>query len=623
MKGTKEGIKVNSVSIKTLLLGVLMFITIVPLIVHIYSIDNYSDYVIEKDRQDKSEFMQSLLLNYFISKQKDGTIFASDLLVASGNFNEMLARNKTDLEDYFENLLESDFVEKNLIDIIGFMVVDENYKNVGSAGFQSIATETYAEILTAHDKLEGDVRFVADGYYSTATTREPIYILVYPLQSTGYKKKLLVFTSIWASLRGVSQQLEADIEIIGSSGEQYFNEYYIPPGQEEGERIDRSSVEPIEQILPYGINGNDYDYVVARAYVGNQGILAKSADLKNFNILTAILSMIFICAVGAYLLKKSLFKRLADFSSVMENIVEGKPTDDIPESKNDEFDGLSEQLKRIIVHNEERTRIKEQLEIAIKQAEVASVAKSEFLANMSHELRTPLNAIIGFSEILAHENLENYNTDKTKEYAKDILDSGRHLLSIINDILDLSKVEAGKMNFFEEYVDIIEICETSMRVLRQSADAKDISIELVADDNFPLVKADERMMQQIMTNLLSNAVKFSLIGRDIQVCVGYSKNGNILVSVKDNGIGIAEDKIDDIMEPFHQIETSYAKTEVGTGLGLSLVKAFVELHDGTIKVDSKLGAYTVVNIEFPQSRIVNPDEDSFCSLDYKKSASVN
>ena len=428
--------------------------------------------------------------------------------------------------------------------------------------------------LLIHDEITGEEKTEPNGYYRADKNGEPKYILIYPLASTDFKSNLVVVTSIWESLTGVSQIIQADVEVRGDDNKLYFGEKYLETGVSANPKLNViNEIEPIEINVPYDPYGR---YLSVSVFAKNEGLIAKSYDLKYMTFVVATICILVVWIIGTYILKVNLFSRLEYFSSAMKSIVKGKPINEMPIGSDDEFRMLGKAMQRVIDYNEDRTRIKEDLESAINEAKVANVAKSDFLANMSHELRTPLNAIIGFSELLSDDSISTISREKTKEYAIDIRDSGRHLLSIINDILDLSKVEAGKMNFYENEVDIFEISETSIRVLSNQARNKDVTVHLDIPEDIPLIIADERMMQQILTNLLSNAVKFSLKGGDIWISVMLSSENDLLLNVTDNGIGIAENKIDDILEPFHQVETSYAKTEVGTGLGLSLVKAFVE-----------------------------------------------
>lgn len=595
----------------------MLFVTIVPLFVHIYSIDNYSDFVIENDRENTKDITRAIITSWVVGQQKDSAVFVSDIISNSQIFNRFIqSRNQKALEIYFSELMSDDIIKKNIINIVGLAVYSEDNQLIGQYNVTNFVPETIYGILDNHADKAGSLRNLADGYYRASVNEEPHYLLVYPLEATDYKHKLVVVTTVWESLTGLAQLLQADLQVHGNNGELFFTEKYI---NNDGNLQNTDGVNPTKVTLEYGENGNFIDVSV---FTSNTGILAKSDDLKSMSILVTASCMLLVLVIGAYILNKGLFSRIESFSRAMKNIVEGKPNPDISVKSNDEFTVLTEQLERVIEYNHERTRIKEDLESAMEQAEVANVAKSDFLANMSHELRTPLNAIIGFSELLANDELESYSRDKTREYATDINDSGKHLLSIINDILDLSKVEAGKMSFYEDEIDLVEICETSLRVLSNQAREKSLDVSLDADERFPLIKADERMMQQMLTNILSNAVKFSLDGGDIKIVIKVSSSGDVIISVTDNGIGIAQNKLEDIMEPFHQVETSYAKTEVGTGLGLSLVKAFVELHDGKIKIESELGKRTTVFVCFPGSRIISSDEDSFCSLDYKSAGTV-
>jgi two-component system cell cycle sensor histidine kinase PleC len=235
------------------------------------------------------------------------------------------------------------------------------------------------------------------------------------------------------------------------------------------------------------------------------------------------------------------------------------------------------------------------------KAEGANKAKSEFLANMSHELRTPLNAINGFSEIMVHEMFGPVGDPRYKEYSKDILSSGQHLLALINDILDMSKIEAGKMTLRFEPIQLREVVEDAVRLMRNRAEAAglDLQIELPALDD---IEADYRAVKQVLLNLISNAVKFTPKGGAVKVSARLETNAvseRLRVSVSDTGIGIAADDLKRLAQPFEQIESQHSKTQQGTGLGLALTKSLVELHGGVVEMVSQPGVGTTVSFSLP------------------------
>ena len=238
------------------------------------------------------------------------------------------------------------------------------------------------------------------------------------------------------------------------------------------------------------------------------------------------------------------------------------------------------------------------LEIADKsrQLEVASQHKSEFLANMSHELRTPLNAIIGFSEVLAQGMFGEIN-EKQSEYLHDILESGRHLLSLINDILDLSKIEAGRMELELSDFDLPQAIQNALTLVRERALRRGIAMHHVIDDRLADVRADERKVKQVLLNLLSNAIKFTPEGGRIDVRAAPA-DGLIEVSVADSGVGIAPEDQEAVFEEFRQVGTADKKAE-GTGLGLTLSRKFIELHGGRIWVKSAVGAGSTFTFRLP------------------------
>jgi signal transduction histidine kinase len=231
-----------------------------------------------------------------------------------------------------------------------------------------------------------------------------------------------------------------------------------------------------------------------------------------------------------------------------------------------------------------------------RQLEAASQNKSEFLANMSHELRTPLNAILGFSEVLAQGMFGEIN-EKQTEYLHDILESGRHLLSLINDILDLSKIEAGRMELEATDFDLPQAIQNALTLFRERALRRGIAMHHVIDDRLADVRADERKVKQVLLNLLSNAIKFTPEGGRIEVRAAPT-DGTVEISVTDTGVGIAPEDQQTVFEEFRQVGTADKKAE-GTGLGLALSRKFVELHGGRITVQSQVGAGSTFTFTLP------------------------
>ncbi|WP_223475132.1 sensor histidine kinase [Oricola indica] len=244
-------------------------------------------------------------------------------------------------------------------------------------------------------------------------------------------------------------------------------------------------------------------------------------------------------------------------------------------------------------------------EEARRRAEDANLAKSRFLASMSHELRTPLNAILGFSEVMAKEVLGPMENQNYRSYATDINQSGQHLLKLINEILDLSRIEAGKQELIEEPLLLTEIMEDCIGMVRMKSKQKNIRIEHAYEPGLPRLLADERSIRQVALNLLSNAVKFTPSGGHIQVKTGWTASGGQYVSVKDNGPGIPESEIPVVLSAFGQGSIAIKSAEQGTGLGLPIVQALMAMHDGTFKLKSKLREGTEALAIFPAERVMD------------------
>ena len=240
----------------------------------------------------------------------------------------------------------------------------------------------------------------------------------------------------------------------------------------------------------------------------------------------------------------------------------------------------------------------------MNEAEAANQAKSEFLASMSHDLRTPLNAIMGFAEVMEAKAFGPLGDPHYEEYAKDIHGSGNLLVSLIDDILDISKIEAGKYELDEETLDVSLLVQSSVKMISTQAEAGKLHLATDMEPNPPMLRGDKRAITQILNNLLSNAVKFTPVDGKVTVSAKLDGNGSINVLVADTGEGMSSHDIAKALNPFEQADSVHARRHEGTGLGLYLCQKLIRLHDGDIMLQSKAGKGTTVTMRFPPERTV-------------------
>ena len=248
----------------------------------------------------------------------------------------------------------------------------------------------------------------------------------------------------------------------------------------------------------------------------------------------------------------------------------------------------------------------QELRVAKEEAEAANQAKSGFLATMSHELRTPLNAIIGFSEMMKQEVLGAVGNEQYRSYIADIHASGTHLLQIINDILDLSKAEAGKIDLSEDVFDLRDIMRAVRQLTLGRVTAACLALRVELPDELPPISGDERKTKQVLLNLIANSVKFTQAGGALAITASWDVADGVAITVADTGIGIPEEDLERVLKPFEQVDSSFTRQHQGTGLGLPLVKAIMEMHGGRFELKSELGVGTWATVIFPPQRVLAP-----------------
>ncbi|MCH7794817.1 MAG: HAMP domain-containing histidine kinase [Proteobacteria bacterium] len=338
---------------------------------------------------------------------------------------------------------------------------------------------------------------------------------------------------------------------------------------------------------------------VAPVFDGQNAVGTVHVFRNLWPILTAtgwIMLLGFTLAVAIFVILRSLPLR-----ALQERVAEMRENEHILQTQ---IADLEEAQRKLEMQGADLARLADDLLIARDEARAADRAKSEFLAAMSHELRTPLNAVIGFSEIIRDETFGPVGSVQYRDYASDIHESGQHLLGLINDILDLSKIESGTDELHEEKIEIPEIVRAALKLVGHRAEQGEVKLELELQDPLPALRADERKLKQILVNLLSNAIKFTDAGGEVALWAWCRMGSGHVFQIIDTGIGIAPENIPKALSRFGQVDADLNRQYEGTGLGLPLTKALVEQHGGILDLQSKVGVGTTATVRFPADRIL-------------------
>jgi len=402
-------------------------------------------------------------------------------------------------------------------------------------------------------------------------------------------------------LAGAPSQLK---KAMDAANARYFSEFLplhdaVVEDLASGRPVNISQREWLELSTP----GQDSIFLIGKAALSmaSSHAIAQLAVAER-TFYAAMLFAVLFSSLGlltALYVFKGVVQPITKITNTMRLVADGDLAREIPfEHRADEIGFLARALRVFRDSDLEKRRLRSDRD----NAEAANHAKSEFLANMSHELRTPLNAILGFSEVIKSQMFGPLS-GRYRSYAADIFNSGNHLLELINEILDLSKLEAGKLELHEEDVNLGAAVEACMQLVEPQARKTQIRLSASFDDDISLVRVDPRRFRQIMINLLTNAVKFTPDGG--RVCVStFRKNGDLVLTVTDTGIGMAPEEIPKAMASFGQVDSKISRNHEGTGLGLPLTKHLVELHGGALTLESEMNVGTTVTITLPSQRIV-------------------
>jgi signal transduction histidine kinase len=471
-------------------------------------------------------------------------------------------------------------------------------------------TDTFINQMAEVNKLSWNARVTAGGerrILATATAQGRLSLQTQlKLSEMGGE-----INSLWAVIEGDAHSSAAPYRLktaVQYANDAYFKKFRALRGQVIARLAEgRGAMMPEQVWMSRSTPGLNSIASVSETALDLTGAYCENlVKIARLNFAVAVAMMLVSISLASfavfYIFRRVIFP-LKSIAGTIRNFSRNTLDSKVPFThRQDEIGDFARTLHGFRSGELERRRLESELlanRAAKQAAETASRMKSEFLANMSHELRTPLNAIIGFSELIGSE-VFGPGLPRYRNYAHDIHGAGNHLLSLINDILDIAKAEAGKLVLHPEAVELDQLIKECVRLVRGKASEQGLRIVLRLAPLPPLL-VDRLRVKQVLLNLLSNAVKFTEEG-DVTIETSGDAEGRTLICVRDTGIGIEADKIPLMFEPFQQMESTLSRKYEGTGLGLSLVKKLIELHDGDIQIASTPGNGTSVSLRFPASR---------------------
>ncbi len=619
--------------------------TVVFSAVLLWAIETYATFSRAARQADLKQTVQMQIEHQFATLHLPAVLdMASGISAADGLRRSLSRRDAAEIDRILTEAFRQKYVASGRIVLLSLTAFDKNLVPIAAKAARSFPGVRWENFLAGVADRKGLEWKQIAAKYMLDSEGNPLHVMIFPigaLRTAGY---LGIVTSPLPALDGLARTLGVGVAIKSMTG----RELLVQPFDSSTQRGALDLLTHHGVLDPFAHSGVQdtrvYDAVGTSFITSDRTELFRltietevtayehaATHVKRISYAVALGTILVVWAIGLWLLRATLFRRISRLSSALRRLAAGDRRVEVPWAGGDEIGRMSEDLKTVVGYVSEMVTLKESqsrtnaklneeidkreaievdLRSAKEQAEIGTRAKSEFLATMSHELRTPLNAIIGFSEIIGAETFGPVGSVKYREYASDIHESGRHLLDLINDILDLSKVESGMDELHEEDVDVFVVADSVFRLVRQRADKHGVKLKSEISDESPTLRVDERKLKQMLVNLLSNAIKFTKAGGTVTLKGWCRMESGYVFQVIDTGIGIALEDIPKALSQFGQVDSALNRQHEGTGLGLPLTKSLVELHGGSLDLQSDVGVGTTVTLRFPAERIVGSPRDA-------------